>query len=115
MRKRIMTVVLTASLAGAVFGLPPRAVAHNNPAEGCQADGPLKLVTISTPAATFYIDDRQFVQNSAGTRGGIWLYRESNDHEGLQRGGTTLTLGEAENCEDDLTDVPSGVPDTAIF
>lgn len=79
------------------------------------------VTTIGEGDATFYVADR--------TEGRVtinhWLYKESNGIPGLQPGGNTVLLDEADNCQGgqhdtngdgtiDENDEPY-VPDTAIF
>lgn len=116
MRKRIITLVLTASLAGALFATMPSALA-DDPPTGCQADGPLKYQEISAGGQTFYIEDRQFVANDAGTQDGTWVYQESNGVAGLQRGGASqIVPGDAEQeaCTNQSV-IDGGTADELIF
>lgn len=50
-----------------------------------------------------------YVAHDANGSVNLWLYAESNGTAGLQRGGTTLLLAEADTCQ------ASATPDTAIF
>jgi hypothetical protein len=55
----------------------------------------------------FYVDDRNYFFGN-----GIWIYAESNDLSGLQRGGSSVLVpGDDEICTDDS---PNG-PDTLLF
>ena len=69
-----------------------------------------QVITIGAGQAgdgSIYLDDRDFV-----TGNGFWIYQETSDLNGLQRGGEALTgedLGGHDGC-------PSGaLPDTVLF
>lgn len=51
-----------------------------------------------------------YVAHDANGSVNAWLYAESNGTAGLQRGGTTLLLAEADSCQEGAAN-----PDTAIF
>ena len=59
----------------------------------CGTDGTIpgtssSVTTVETPAATFYIDDRDALDlDDDGEAESVWIYQESNGVEGLQRGG----------------------------
>lgn len=66
----------------------------------------LGIITIATPAATFYVDDRNLPDGN-----GLWVYMESNGHDGLQRGGASpIVPDDSEIC----TDVGDWEPDTLL-
>lgn len=98
----------------------PAGAEHDGPhysTEGrCGSDGEkaLGVIAVTTPAATFYIDDRNYLLGN-----GFWIYQETNKVKFLQRGGKAVT-GDPEICEDpaglDPDALPEGYkPDQCIF
>lgn len=71
----------------------------------CSSNGEIALGIIDI-AGIAYIDDRNFA-----TGNGLWIYLETNDDPGLQRGGQSVILGEldADPCTGD------GIADTLVF
>lgn len=60
------------------------------------------VTSISTPAGTFYVDDRGVADND------VWIYMESNGTVGLQSGGEQLAGLWSDGCAHDN-------PDTLIY
>lgn len=86
--------------------LAPAALASHAPAGRCDSDGSpaLGIVQVNAGPETFYVDDRG--QN------GLWIYRESNGMDGLQRGGASPYVpDQPETCVDD----PAVMPDERIL
>lgn len=75
---------VSAAMIGLLFAGPAGAA--------CEFDGSIpgtaaKVYTIATPVATFYVDDRDYLDlDDDNQAGGVWLYLESNGQAGLQRG-----------------------------
>lgn len=66
----------------------------------------LGVVTLATPAGTYYVDDRNYLLGN-----GLWIYVETNLHPGLQRGGQSFVIpDDVETCDDG--DSP---PDQLVF
>lgn len=65
------------------------------------------ITAVETPAGTLYIDDRGVDSD------GVWIYQESNGVEGLQSGGQSAILGDAD--VDDCTDPEGPTPDTLLI
>lgn len=72
---------------------------------------------VDAPTSTYYLDDRGYSPYTITVGGvvvregsGVWIYEESNDIPGLQRGGNAALTGDAETCETrDVT------PDRLLF
>lgn len=79
-------------LAGVLTATSP-AQARCPGEDGTIPGSPASVTTVATPVATIYIDDRdaQGLDGEDGSRG-LWLYLESNDTEGLQRGGSQVAF-----------------------
>ncbi|HVL82492.1 MAG TPA: hypothetical protein VM840_12960 [Actinomycetota bacterium] len=92
-------VALTVGLGGT-----PSASAACRPTKPFPA-GDEQLKKVVTPAGTFYFDYRGDDE--------VWVYLESNDTEGLQRGGGQLVLGS--EWTDDCDDKHESGPDTLLF
>ena len=82
--------------AGAVTALM---MLNADPAGACsRTDGTVpgssaSVVTVPAGEKTFYVDDRdQFDLDGDDVSGGIWIYEETNDQAGLQRGGPNYAL-----------------------
>jgi hypothetical protein len=101
MNKTMLIALLAATLVTPLVAADP----HGD----CDSKGApaLGIVRIDTPAATLYIDDRNYAEGN-----GMWIYLESNGEDGLQRGGSSaFAPDDPETCIDD-SDVG---PDTLIF
>jgi hypothetical protein len=74
------------------------------------------VTTVRTAVGTFYIDDRPLGTGPGGVRlpgaaqgGGDWIYMESNNIPGLQRGGASeIVPGDVDDCQSDAG------PDTLV-
>jgi hypothetical protein len=101
MNKTLLIALLAATLVTPLVA----AEAHGD----CDSKGAaaLGIVAVETPAATIYVDDRNYAEGN-----GVWIYLESNGASGLQRGGSSAFVpDDPENCVDD-SDVG---PDTLIL
>lgn len=97
MRRPFVVLAVVAGTATAAFG-PVAAVPAALADDPCRAEGGVyqelglsgSMIVIGQGKAgdgTIYVDDRDATGN------GIWIYIESNDRDGLQRGGATSVLG----------------------
>jgi hypothetical protein len=95
--------IVAASSALVMLSAPPSAFATECGATSGTVPGtPAQVVTVdASPAAVFYIDDRDYLDlDGDGVGGGLWIYMESNGQPGLQEGGEEFALAS----------VPVGVP-----
>lgn len=82
-----------------------------NAAPGCDAEGQLALGTIPivnplTNKPVAYVDDRNYALGN-----GLWIYLETNDEPGLQRGGSSLLVpDDTDYCHDG-----HAPPDALVF
>jgi len=101
--KVLMSGALASASVVSLFGAPTAFADGNCGATGGTVPGtPAQTITVdASPAAVLYIDDRDFLDLDAlGRGGGFWIYMESNNQPGLQRGGEEAVL----------SSVPVGVP-----
>lgn len=100
MNKTLLTVLVASFLTPLALAEPQgRCDGGDNVALG--------IIEVATPAATFYVDDRNYLDGN-----GVWVYQETNGVEHLQRGGASpIVPDDSEVC----TDIGDWEPDTLIF
>lgn len=104
MRTRIAMALAASAIIAGTFGT---AATHTTDPNGCAG----VISTYATPAGTFYTDDHGDTPPVPGPPGAaeFWVYMESNNHPGLQKGGfhpisavvgedVTETAGEFDAC-----------------
>lgn len=96
-RRMATTLLVTATFIAPVS----MASAEHDPCGG-------KLYQLEVDGDSYYLVDNDYTHDS----GGIWIYRETNGQQGLQRGGWSAVLG---NFDVEVCDAYWENPDTLIF
>lgn len=100
---RRITILLAATLVGgglALFVGVPNASAQCPLNDGTIPGSSASVITIGPDDGaafqTYFIDDRDFLDlNDNGDAGGLWLYAENNNTQGLTRGGDHVVFSVA--------------------